>query len=185
MAELTREARQILAEMELLSYGKVASWNSSGGKGENENPVPQGDSNPLHEIYERLFLATPSRDALERQVEIARIELEQIRRRDPSTPVPEEGRDAWEERLIDEGEGHEAKVVATSFGTSVAVVTKLRKKYQRDPNLGLHLSHEDLPPEGKKKRAVELHANGVSTRQIAQLVGVHQTQVVRWSKAQL
>jgi hypothetical protein len=184
MARLTREARQILAEMELLSYGKCASWNSSGGKGENENPVPQGDSNPLADEWHQKFAEAHPAE-LATLVWLAQGELDAIRRRDPATPVPEEGRDAWEERLIDEGEGHEAKVVATSFGTSVAVVTKLRKKYQRDPNLGLHLSHEDLPPEGKKKRAAELHANGVSTRQIAQLVGVHQTQVVRWSKAQL
>jgi hypothetical protein len=139
VAALTREARQILAEMELLSYGKVASWNSSGGKGENENPVPQGDSNPLHEFWKFKFLLAHD-VRLPELIDRARDELEAIRRRDPDTPVPEEGRDAWEERLIDEGEGHEAKVVATSFGTSVAVVTKLRRKYQRDPNLGLHLA---------------------------------------------
>jgi hypothetical protein len=135
MAELTREARQILAEMELLSYGKVASWNSSGGKGENENPVPQGDSHPLHETWRLTFFLAPDWQ-LSELVDLARVELDGIRRRDPDIVVPEEGRDAWEERLIEEGEGYEAKVVATSFSTSVQVVTKARKKHKRDQNLG-------------------------------------------------
>jgi hypothetical protein len=165
MARLTREARQILAEMELLSYGKVASWNSSGGKGENENPVPQGDSNPLHEQWGQRFRAAYGSDAaLLPLVVAAREELDAIRRRDPDTPVPEEGRDAWEERLIDEGEGHEAKVVATSFGTSVAVVTKLRRKYQRDPNLGLHLAM--MPGETVRQMAAR---TGMSKSAIGRL----------------
>ena len=42
---LTREARQILAEMELLMHGKTASLNGSGRGGER-NPVPQGESSP-------------------------------------------------------------------------------------------------------------------------------------------
>jgi hypothetical protein len=168
MAQLTREARQILAEMELLSYGKVASWNSSGGKGENENPVPQGDSNPLHEFWRDLFTLV-SDEQLHAHVANARKELEAIRRRDPATPVPEEGRDAWEERLIDEGEGHEAKVVATSFGTSVAVVTKLRKKYQRDPNLGLHLAM--LPGETVRQMAARTGMSKSAIGRLSQVSG--------------
>jgi hypothetical protein len=124
--------------MELLSYGKTASLNSS-GRGENENPVPQGDSHPLHEYWRDQF-EWALQENLEERVVMARTELNEIRRRDPATTVvPEEGRDAWEERLIEEGEGYEAKVVATSFSTSVAVVTKARRKHQRDPNLGRHL----------------------------------------------
>jgi hypothetical protein len=169
MARLTREARQILAEMELLSYGKVASWNSSGGKGENENPVPQGDSNPLHEFWRREFAAAGGYEELMCCVGAAQIELDAIRRRDPDTPVPEEGRDAWEERLIDEGEGHEAKVVATSFGTSVAVVTKLRKKYDRDPNLGLHLAM--MPGETVRQMAARTGMSKSAIGRLSQVSG--------------
>jgi hypothetical protein len=150
MARLTREARQVLAEMELLSYGKAASWNSSGGKGENENPVPQGDANPLHEAWRLRFERCKILD-LAYEVELAREELSAIRRRDPDIVVPEEGRDAWEERLIEEGEGYEAKVVATSFSTSVQVVVKARKKHKRDPNLGYLLSV--LPGESVRQMA--------------------------------
>lgn len=166
MARLTREARQVLAEMELLSYGKAASWNSSGGKGENENPVPQGDAHPLHEFWRREFEEAGGYEELMCCVDAARVELDSIRRRDPDTIVPEEDRDAWEERLIEEGEGYEAKVVATSFSTSVQVVTKARRKHRRDPNLGYHL--ERLPEETVRQMA---ERTGMSKSAVHRLKG--------------
>lgn len=142
MAELTREARQVLAEMELLSYGKAASWNSSGGKGEKENPVPQGDSNPLHEIWRDLF-ARVDDEHLEIQVSIARHELDAIKRRDSSSEAPaEEPRVAWEARLIEEGEGYDLKHVAISFSTSIQHVKAVRKKHGRDQLSGGPLNIE-------------------------------------------
>jgi len=162
MARLTREARQVLAEMELLSYGKAASWNSSGGKGENENPVPQGDAHPIHEAWTLIFASCAEHD-LGDLIRRARDELVSIRRRDPDIVVPEEDRDAWEVRLIEEGEGYEAKVVATSFSTSVQVVTKLRRKFDRDPNLGLTLRVD----------------TSESVRQVAQRTGLSKSAVHR------
>ena len=171
MARLTRDARQILGELELIMHGKAASWNSSGGKGENENPVPQGEANPPADHWRRIFLACAEHD-LSALVEEARDELGRIRRRDPDTAVPEEGRDAWEERLIEEGEGYEARVVATSFSTSVQVVTRARKKHGRDPNNGLEVSTPEV-------RAAQLHKQGLNQGQIARALGVSQPTVSR------
>jgi len=108
----------------------------------------------------------------EEHVEEARAELQAIRRRDPDTLVPEEGRDAWEERLIEEGEGYEARVVATSFSTSVQVVTRARKKHGRDPNNGLEVSSPEV-------RAAQLRKQGLNQGQIARALGVSQPTVSR------
>lgn len=154
MAELTREARQVLAEMELISYGKVSSWNSSGGKGEKENPVPQGDANPLHEIWRDRFERCKPLD-LAYEVILAREELDAIRRRDTSSEAPaEEPRVAWEARLIEEGEGYEARHVATSFMTGVKDVTRIRRAHGRDPNDGRELRLEGSERELAKRLGV-------------------------------
>jgi hypothetical protein len=156
MAELTREARQVLAEMELLSYGKAASWNSSGGKGEKENPVPQGDSNPLHEFWRREFERAEGYEELMCCLDAARIELDAIKRRDPSLDedVVEEPRTAWEARLIEEGEGYEARHVATSFMTGIKDVMRIRRQHGCDPNDGRKLELEGSERDLAKRLGV-------------------------------
>jgi hypothetical protein len=154
MAELTREARQVLAEMELLSYGKAASWNSSGGKGEKENPVPQGDSNPLHEIWSVTF-RTADDDQMPGLVNLARLELDAIKRRDLEAPsTVEEPRAAWEARLIEEGVGYEARHVATSFMTGIKDVMRIRRQHGRDPNDGRKLELEGSERELARRLGV-------------------------------
>jgi hypothetical protein len=49
-----REARQVLAELELISHGKCASYNSSGA-GESTAVLPQGESRPPHEYWRHRF----------------------------------------------------------------------------------------------------------------------------------
>jgi transposase-like protein len=66
----------------------------------------------------------------------------------------------------------------------VAVVTKARRKHKRDPNDGYHLQiASGLPAEEKRAKVQELCAAGVSTRDIAVRLGMHQTQVIRWRRA--
>jgi hypothetical protein len=45
------EFRQVLAEFELISHGKTQSWDTSGGKSENPDPRPHGESKPFHEYW--------------------------------------------------------------------------------------------------------------------------------------
>lgn len=175
MAHLTREARQVLAEMELLSYGKTASLNSSGLGGEKENPVPQGDADPLADQWRFILLRCAAHD-LEDLVREARDELDGIRRRDPALLVEsvEEPRTAWEARLVEEGEGYEARHVATSFLCGVKDVMRVRLAAGRDPSDGRLTFSED-----KVARVKKLAAGGLSEREIQAQTGVAKTTVRR------
>jgi len=164
VAELTRDARQVLAEMELLSYGKAATIGGSTRGGDDRHPVPQGDARPLHDQWRAVFLRCAAHDLAE-LVREARRDMESVRRRDPATLVePADDRDAWEVRLIEEGEGHEARDVAVAFSTSVQVVEKLRRKFKRD-YLGYHLTQ--LPGESVRQMAAR---TGMSKSAIGRLV---------------
>jgi hypothetical protein len=178
---LTREARQILGEMELLMHGKTASLNSSGRGGER-NPVPQGEASPPVDYWLGRF-RTAALEEVAGLVQAARHELERIKRRDTTVVVQEETREEWEARLLRDGEGFEARDVAVKFNCAVQDVTRLRRRAGLDPNLGEAFRPVDAPLEEKKERVLEMRRAGVSTRQIAQAVGVHQTQVVRWVRS--
>jgi hypothetical protein len=133
---LTREARQILGEMELLMHGKTASLNSSGRGGER-NPVPQGEAHPPHEQWLAVFNdLAPFPHLLRQAIHNARLELERIKRRDTTVVVREETREEWEARLLRDGAGFEARDVAVKFNCAVQDVTRLRTAAGRDPNLG-------------------------------------------------
>ena len=151
MAELTTDARHILARLELLMHGKTASLDSSGGVADR-NPVPQGEARPLADQWRRIFHLCADHE-LPSLIEKAQKELQSILRRDPATlqGIEEEPRDAWEKRLIEDGEGFEARHVATSFRTSIDTVVKLRRREHRDPNLGHHLTQ--LPGESIRQMA--------------------------------
>lgn len=182
--DLPRTARQVLAELQLLMHGKTTSYNSSGGgRSENENAVPQGESNPPHEVWRRrMEKATPEK--LPGLIIEARGELEAIRGYGRAAqPKPKgESRGEWEARLIREGEGFDARDVAVKFHTSVRVVTTLRANAGRDPSKGGSLVPVEASVEARRERVEQLRRGGASTRQIARLTGEAQTQVVRWTR---
>jgi hypothetical protein len=96
---MTRDARQVLAELELISHGKATSWDSSGA-GETTAVLPQGESRPPHEYWRHQFQAATERE-LPGLVREAREELEAIRVRQ------EPARDTWDEKaaILEDGEG--------------------------------------------------------------------------------
>jgi hypothetical protein len=161
---LTREARQILAEMELLMHGKTASLNSSGRGGER-NPVPQGEAHPPAEYWLARFRGA-SFDEISSVLHAARAELERIKRRDTTVVVQEETREEWETRLLRDGEGFEARDVAVKFSCAVQDVTRIRTRAGRDPNLG-------------KVDVRELAAQGLTVREIAERTGMSKSAVHR------
>lgn len=184
MTDLPQPARQVLAELELCMHGKTAAWNPSGtSRGENPNPLPQGESSPPHLVWRSRFLAA-SPDALAALVANAREELIAIRGygRANIPPPQEETREQWEARMLKDGEGFEARDVAVSFRCAVADVIRIRLGAGRDPNHGGVLKRVEAPLEARRERVLQMRRGGASTRQIAQMVGVHQTQVVRWTR---
>lgn len=182
--ELPREARQVLLDLETCSNGSVQAWNTSGGaRGEKDHALPPGDPNPPHLIWRRRMEAsTPEK--LPGLIGEARLELEQIRGYGrAAAPRPKgESRAEWEARLIREGEGFEARDVANRFRCGVQDVTRIRAREGRDPSTGKAVRLVEGSVEARRERVVQMHRGGASTRQIARLVGVSQTLVMKWTK---
>jgi hypothetical protein len=84
------------------------------------------------------------------------------------------------ELILEDGLGFEPEVVAHRFRVAGSYVRRLRGKYGRDPETGRVVDVVG----GGAVRARELRAKGMSTRQIATVLSVHQTQVMRWTRSQ-
>lgn len=182
--DLPREARQVLALLELCSNGSVQAWNTSGGaRGEKDHALPPGDPNPPHLIWRRR-MEQASPDQLPGLITEARGELEQIRGYGrAAVPRPKgETREEWEARLLKEGRGHEARVVAVAFKCGVRDVMRIRLGAGEDPSVGGSVARVNGSLEARRERVQQMRRGGASTRQIARLTGEAQTQVVRWTK---
>jgi hypothetical protein len=174
---MTREARQVLAELELISHGKCASYNSSGA-GESTAVLPQGESRPPHEYWRHQFAAATERE-LPGLVREARKELEAWRVR--QAPVT----DTWDESdaILKEGQGHAADVVARRFQRTTTYVRKLRLSEGRESEFGLPIESEPTRAETKaidRERVSNLASRGCTLRQIKMQTGVPTETVRRW-----
>jgi hypothetical protein len=174
---MTRDARQVLAELELISHGKCASYNSSGA-GESTAVLPQGESRPPHEYWRGRFNAASTDYELADLVRQARDELEAWRVRQ------EPAEDCWNERdaILKDGEGFEASVVARRFARSVTYVMRLRAKDDREAEFGLPTRFAAVK-DNSSDRVQNLASQGCTLRQIAMQTGLHKTQVQRMLKA--
>lgn len=172
---MNRDARQVLAELELISHGKSASYNSSGA-GETTAVLPQGEARPPHEYWRREFEAASPSD-LPGLIRDARSELDAWKRR--QAPVA----DAWDERkaILEDGEGFSADVVARRFQRSVTYVMKLRRADDREAEFGMPTRFVQHRDDGRD-RVLNLAAQGCTLRQIAMQTGLHKTQVQRMLK---
>lgn len=175
---MTREARQVLAELELISHGKTAALNSSGA-GENPNVLPFGESRPPHEYWRGRFNDASTDYELADLVRQARDELAAWRVR--QAPVT----DTWDESdaILKEGQGHAADVVARRFQRTTTYVRKLRLSEGRESEFGLPIENEPTRAETKaidRERVTNLASRGCTLRQIKMQTGVPTETVRRW-----
>lgn len=173
---LPREARQVLAELELLSHGKGAALNSSGRGGDDPSRPPHGEANPPHLIW-RERMERCETDKVLTLVAEARLELEQTRgfgKAAEPKPVGET-QEQWEARLIADGNGWDASTVAKSFRCLVRDVVKVRVRHDRDPSTGrLNPAISD-----RDAKILRMHANGRQQREIARFMAINQATVSR------
>lgn len=166
---LQHEMRQLLAEMTLLSYGSVQSWNASGG---SESPGrPGGEAWPLADKWHAEFQRNPSRETLD----AARAELVAWKRR--AAPADGDGstEDDW---ILSQGEGYAADEVSKRFRVTPTHVRRLRVANDRDAEFGRE-TQTLVPSASKETRVALLTERGLSSRQVADQVGLHKTQVLR------
>lgn len=165
------EMRSVLVRMTLLQYGKTQSFNSSGGKSENPDPRPQGESWTLADHWSGEWVNRPTSET----VDAARAELNAWLRR--ASPAETDGT-AFEDWVIEDGENYAVAQVAGKFGIPESRVRRIRLKNGRETEFGLLIDHT-----AEKDRSVErvayLSGRGCSWREIAAQTGLHKTQVQR------
>lgn len=170
-----REMRQVCAELELLSHGKVTAYNSS-GRGESYAVVPQGEANPPHIEFAARYEQEQDDDRRRRVLEEARRYLQDWKKR--ATPVEDDGTGEadW---IIEDGKGSTPDDVASRFKTTPTRVRKLRKDRGLDTETGFGASPVK---DNSRERVLNLAGQGCTLRQIEFQTGVSKSKVQRWLK---
>jgi hypothetical protein len=126
--------REVLLQLALTSNGRTASYDSSGGGQADHTPsLGFGDAPALH--FARLWDEADDDDARARVLEQAQEALQHVRKSsgDPTRVESKAQRDA---RIIEQGQGIEARDVAVWARCGVTDVRKAREAASRDPDYG-------------------------------------------------
>lgn len=159
--------RQILAELELLSYGTTASWNPGGGGDTDRDPRPAGgDTRPLHETFrtEHARAETPEdRDRVRRAAAAA---LEAQTKRTHDAPIEEESADQVDQRIA-------ALVRAGWTVKDIAIAARCTPTRVRRVSKGMPVEAD----EGGEDLALHLASQGHTVRYIAMKTGMPKSTV--------
>jgi hypothetical protein len=172
--------RQIIAALEMLPYGSISAYNSSGGHGD-ENPPPAGtvlDGHAradrfAHEYWsQKLLEAGDDEHAIAKVAEGAAKELAEWRGGMRPERLAEESKESMDARILEKA-GWPEKDVANDFNCTPTYVRRVRQAHGRDVATGdplvqpIDLDWERRRDEVKRLRTVE----NLSYRQIALRLG--------------
>lgn len=174
---LEQAMRQTLAELALLSHGKVTSYNPS-GHGTADSRDPTGESHPPHLEYAARWAEDPTEGTLT----AAREYLAAWKKR--AAPLPDTDLPSLEEMVIEQGERFAAEQVASRFGIAPARVVRIRLKRDREAEFGLPLRPVTRAEvkDKSRDRVVHLASQGMTVRQIGTITDVPRETVRRWMK---
>jgi hypothetical protein len=175
---LDNAMRRILARLELVSHGSVQAWNASGGhSGEPDDRIvaliARGTERYPHEHYREAYnLADTDKDRA-MVLEQAAAELKSIIKRASAGNATL----SFDDLVIEDGQGYSVAMAAHHFNVSSAFIRRVRVRRGRDPEDG----RQPVEVVDRAARARELRAQGLSTREIALMVGTNLKQVWRWT----
>lgn len=184
MTDQDRRMTAILLKLEMLASGSVQAWNASGG-GQDEpddkvvNAVIRGDE-PLHLHYRKRYAGAysiASREAV--IVEADELAKAWACRPEATRKVADAVKVSVEELIVEDHKGQSAEVVAFQFNMHPDNVRRIRKKAKVSTEDGRGLL-SPAPVEDKAAKAQELSRGGMSTRTIAETLGVSQSAVMKW-----
>lgn len=174
--------RNILHQLELTSNGTTQAFNPA-RTGHPESRPPAGTTDHpaerwLHEWQHAIHHGRP----LQPIIDAAQHELDHTRRR--TTPRTQgETRQQLLERVATSHPGWNARDVALHHKLTVRAVHQARITHGRDPHTGDPLPHHQPASTERQHRARELHAQGLTLRQIAQLLNCDPSTIHRDLKA--
>lgn len=166
--EVLSDARQTLAEMELLPYGNSASFDPTARSPSAERVgVPAGESHPMRDHYARRLTDAPDAASAARVLGQARAALN-AERRQPMAVSRVETLAELRQRILDDGTGWLADDVALAMRCLPRVVRRARLLAGRDPEHGRPM------PTGADRMdwAVQLVTTGCTQREAAAVTGV-------------
>ncbi len=172
-SDLDREMNIVVLGLSMMSNGSTQGFSGPGGGHPGSKP-PTGDAHPeveqLAADYRRALTNTGRRQVLQR----ATTQLQSWRRKRVVLTTEK----SLEEIIIDDGEGFDAKMVAERYGLAVGHVSRIRQRAGRSAIDGTNPEASSLPREERRAEARRMRDRGMSSRQIARVLGVSQTLVV-------
>lgn len=168
----------ILLRLEMVSHGSTQAWNASGGhSGEPDDRMVAliaGRVSFPHLAWRDEYEGQSSVLGREEVIAGATRDLEAWTKR----TLPQVEGKSLAAIIVEDGEGFDAQIVAQRFNVDAALVRRFRMRANR----GTEDGREVVPSgsEDRPSRAREFRRAGLSTRQIAAILGCHQTQVMRW-----
>lgn len=186
-AELDRQMRDVLAQIETCSHVPAAGWGPKGrSRSSDEHPGggrPPGDTGhtrfahaygpPFSEATNAYWQARTDEDR-QRVLDEARAELAHIRGQTERPRVAGETSEQRNRRIVTEGEGFTVREVAIRFRCGERDVRRARTEADREPELG----HEIESPD--RHRVRELHGKGRTIASLTIQFGVSRSTVERW-----
>jgi hypothetical protein len=120
----TREARTLIAQVELISHGSVQAWDSSGGHSAEKPLLPAGEPNPPHIALRAQLAQAQTQSQVDKVTQKAREALTAARYTPRNTALLIHGTKEWREAIgLDK---RIAEEVAEDYGITVRHVHRLR-----------------------------------------------------------
>lgn len=171
--DIDGQIAQVLADLEMLPWGSVQSWNSAGGHSDESHAMPPPDRYP-HDTFRKAYHAAAGDETkLPGILDAAVTELVSWRP-PPRASIGGETQAELDARIVEKN-GWTVKDVANWSRASETQVRAARRAAGRDPEFGERVEKRETLAEAQRRQEVERlrrPPHNLSYRQIAAKLGV-------------
>lgn len=177
--QLHRQFRQVLIDLQLVSYAPATNWNPSTPT--HNKPLggnhPPGEPNPPADLYSAMWAEALDDDHRHKILAAAQAELQHLRKRPAATHSTLTDSQILTERILREGNGWTPEELARTLRCTVGHVRRTRQHNGRHSETGQTL--ESLTTTERQHLAHDLAAQGLTQQQIAFRMNLNQSTVSR------
>ena len=173
--ELDKEMRAVIVRLQLVSQVAARAYGGGGGMGGHpSSKPPAGEAHPEWERLLADYNVALDDAGRTRVLERAKQALGAWRRSHGAIVAAVN----LDTLVVEDGEGYDAEMVAQRYGLTAAHVRRIRQRAGRRPDDGSNPDAKRLPREQRRAEARRMREKGMSTRQIAAVLGVGQSTIV-------